>query len=949
MRRFLLALVLCLGSGTALTFAHDAVVSAAEATPLPEPARADVLPAPQIDGVVWKQVIVGNTVYAAGEFKNARPFGSPSGVNTVPRTNMLAYDLTTGALDPTFAPSFNAKINDMAVTPDHTKLVVVGTFTTVNGLTRNRVAVFDLPADGSTNGIALSTTVVPTINGETTSVAASNTTLYFGGWFSAINGVSHARVGAVSAANGSVSSFSVPVDNNWVQSLVVSPDAKQVVLAGSFTSVGGSSNPGFGLYRANAATGAKLPLPVNSVVHAGGTAAGFRRLASDSTSFYGTAWDFSGTGNTEGVFQASWSDGSLVTLDDCHGDSYDAAPIGPIVYVASHKHYCGNSGGFPQTGPTSDDWTKWHATAWTKAVAGTNTKDVYGYPDHPGTPRPGLLTFFPQFVPGIYTGQGQATWTVTGNSQYVLYGGEFLKVDGISQQGIVRFGTRAVAPNHVGPITQKGGPFTLRVRSFTPGEVRVSWPALWDRDDLTLNYHVYRDGTDVFDTSAENYQWSGGQLNFTDTGLAPGTTPSYVVHATDPDGNDVASAAASTTVTDTSQLDSYAAAVLGDGASTFWRLDGSGPTVTDLAGPDYTTAGSGVGQGSPGAMQNSSDTAATFDGTDNGSVVSSNFTVGPSTFSEEVWFNTTSTSGGRIAGFGDAPSGKTSSSAHVDRHLYMDPQGLVWFGVAPDRVRAVVHDPRPLNDGQWHQAVATVGPHGIYLYIDGVRVGGSATPTTGENYGGYWRLGADTSWSGGDFQGAIDDFSVYPTALTDAQVGAHWVASGRAAGASPTTPQVSLTSTAQGRRISLRGRATSAGNTITSYAWSFGDGSAASGENVVHLYSRPGTYTASLTVTDDRGYTTTTTRRLAVVNARPTATFVTGVRKRSATFNASRSRDSDGRIVSYAWHFGDGATARGAVARHTYRKAKSFVVRLTVTDNSGASTTVTRRIKTRKR
>ena len=182
-RHLFLALVIALGGGSALAFVHDAVVSAAEATALPEPARADVLPAPQIDGVVWKQVIVGNTVYVGGEFQNARPFGSAAGVNTVTRSNMLAYNLSTGALDTTFAPSFNAKINDMAVTPDHTKLVVVGTFTMVDGVPRNRVAVFDLPADGSTNGIALSTTVVPSVNAETTSVAASDTTLYFGGWF----------------------------------------------------------------------------------------------------------------------------------------------------------------------------------------------------------------------------------------------------------------------------------------------------------------------------------------------------------------------------------------------------------------------------------------------------------------------------------------------------------------------------------------------------------------------------------------------------------------------------------------------------------------------------------------------------------------------------------------------------------------------------------------------
>ena len=78
----------------------------ADAPPaLPATAQADVLPPPQIDGVVWKQVIVGNTVYVGGEFQNARPFGSAARGQHGDPDNMLAYNLTTGALDTTFAPA----------------------------------------------------------------------------------------------------------------------------------------------------------------------------------------------------------------------------------------------------------------------------------------------------------------------------------------------------------------------------------------------------------------------------------------------------------------------------------------------------------------------------------------------------------------------------------------------------------------------------------------------------------------------------------------------------------------------------------------------------------------------------------------------------------------------------------------------------------------------------
>lgn len=46
---------------------------------------------------------------------------------------------------------------------------------------------------------------------------------------------------------------------------------------------------------------------------------------------------------------------------------------------------------------------------------------------------------------------------------------------------------------------------------------------------------------------------------------------------------------------------------------------------------------------------------------------------------------------------------------------------------------------------------------------------------------------------------------------------------------------------------------TDADGTITSHAWSFGDGTTGSGPTATHSYAAPGSYTATLTVTDDRG------------------------------------------------------------------------------------------------
>ena len=65
----------------------------------------------------------------------------------------------------------------------------------------------------------------------------------------------------------------------------------------------------------------------------------------------------------------------------------------------------------------------------------------------------------------------------------------------------------------------------------------------------------------------------------------------------------------------------------------------------------------------------------------------------------------------------------------------------------------------------------------------------------------------------------------------------------------------------------------------------------------------------------------------------------------SATFDASASLDTNGSIVSYEWSFGDGSTASGVSATHTFSQDGTFVVTVTVTDNDGltdtASVTVT--------
>src|SRR5207247_1172773 len=70
---------------------------------------------------------------------------------------------------------------------------------------------------------------------------------------------------------------------------------------------------------------------------------------------------------------------------------------------------------------------------------------------------------------------------------------------------------------------------------------------------------------------------------------------------------------------------------------------------------------------------------------------------------------------------------------------------------------------------------------------------------------------------------------------------------------SPVANAVSDQSGILGSAVTFRGSGSDQDGTVTSYTWDFGDGASAAGATASHAYATAGTYTAKLTVTDDRG------------------------------------------------------------------------------------------------
>ena len=521
----------------ALPLAPSRAVQAETVPPSGTPATvsADALPTVQINGVVWAQVTVGNTVYATGSFSSARPAGSPSGSGETPRANLLAYDITSGSLLP-FNHSLNGQGRAIAASPDGTRLYVGGDFTNVDGVAHNHLAAFDI----ASGALVSSFTAGP--NGSVRALAASNSMVYVGGNFTTVSGgTARTRLAAYTSA-GALSAWA-PAANSNVAAMVLTTDATKVVVGGSFSRLNTTTYHSLGAV--NATTGVLVPWASQSdafPVRVDRDGAGITSLSTDGAQIYLTAYNFNNRaapGGFEGRAAISSTDGRLVWLNDCHGDSYSAFPVGQVLYSTGHAHDCQPAGAFPQVAG------KWYrALAETTYATGVNGAPTNGYTNYQGVTRSSQLAWYPALAIGAYTGQSQAAWSVTGNADYISLGGEFPRVNGVAQQGLVRFAVQAHAPNRSGPVAY-AAPAVTKSAATSSGATFVGWPATWDRDNGTLTYRLYRDAgtTPIYTTSVNSRFWISPVASYVDR-VAGNSSHTYRLVVSDPFGNTTATTAA---------------------------------------------------------------------------------------------------------------------------------------------------------------------------------------------------------------------------------------------------------------------------------------------------------------------------------------------------------------------------------------------------------------------
>ncbi|MFJ7153610.1 DNRLRE domain-containing protein [Streptomyces sp. NPDC101118] len=728
------------------------VMPQASAITTPVAFTADELPTWQTNGIVFAMAQANGTVFAGGTFSAVTPPEGGSGTEKE-AVNFVALDAATGA--PTDCElSFtvgegSATVRALAVSKDGKTLYAGGYFGAVNNVPVSSVAAIDI--ESCTPKAAFHPAFPATVR----ALAVTDDTLYAAGDFGTVEGATRQRFAAVDASTGALKPFTANADEPG-RAIAVTPDGANVIIGGDFFSVNGANSHALAVV--NATTGAVTKsyasgyIPTNSVV---------KHIATDDEGGFYTGNEGSGGGVFDGRIGLRLSDFSEKWRDRCLGATQFVLPYQGVLYSSSHAHDCSTELQFP-------DGKRNFLLAQLTNHEGAAPAPVDGY-----VRSPRKLGWHPNANDGIGEGIGPRVMAIAEKNdvKYMWVGGEFTLINGKPQMGLTRFASTGDVGAPTTPVASAS--------SVKPGEAQVRWRTSYDQDDSKLTYRIYRNGsaTPVATVTAESLEWERPQASWTDSTVKAGNSYTYRVTATDAAGNTSALSTAST-VTVPASVQAYPNQVRQDGAELYWRYDDAvTPYVADSS--NGNTSGLHINapalRQAPGAISGTS-TAIGFNGTDEQLHSDRRQTVG-STYTLETWFKTGTTRGGKLIGFGN---NTTRNSSSYDKQIYMTNSGRLVFGVYNGSTRTIttgLFD--SYNDNKWHHVVATQGPGGMALYVDGQNKG-TLNVTTHQAYAGYWHVGGDNlaSWpnrpTSNFFAGQLDETAVYPTVLTQAQAQNHY-------------------------------------------------------------------------------------------------------------------------------------------------------------------------------
>jgi trimeric autotransporter adhesin len=148
---------------------------------------SDPVPQPT-NGRVRAVLVSDNTIYLGGSFTS---------VDGLSRNRLAAIDANTGQLTD-WAPSINKPVRALAVSSDGTRIYAGGEFTRAGGKVHNYVAEID-----ATTGAVIHSWN-PSADAPVYALAVLGPRVYLGGAFGAVDGQSRTRLAAVDALTGAL-------------------------------------------------------------------------------------------------------------------------------------------------------------------------------------------------------------------------------------------------------------------------------------------------------------------------------------------------------------------------------------------------------------------------------------------------------------------------------------------------------------------------------------------------------------------------------------------------------------------------------------------------------------------------------------------------------------------------------------------------------------------------
>ncbi len=213
-----------------------------------------------------------------------------------------------------------------------------------------------------------------------------------------------------------------------------------------------------------------------------------------------------------------------------------------------------------------------------------------------------------------------------------------------------------------------------------------------------------------------------------------------------------------------------------------------------------------------------------------------------------------------------------------------------------------------------------------------------------------WNFGDGTSGEGSQVRhrySSMGSFTVRMTVMDDDGASSSATAVVSVVNSRPVATFSSPTEVLSLTAVQFQDRSFDPDGKIRSWNWDFGDGNSSSSSSPVHTYMRPGTYSVTLTVTDNLMASSTTVRDLKVLNRLPELTMTAPPGEHRSLerleFEAAAS-DEDGEVVRIEWAMGDGNVLVGSSIVHAYAAPGNYTLVLTCTDDAGGMASIETRV-----